>query len=478
MHKRPNAHLQYLMALFALSLASSAWSQETKPASEAAPASAPTAQPEPSPRQAPPMLTPAEVEEQRRLAAESYEAGEYLKYVQSIMRLRNARPYEPEYMEGMVIGGALLNRPKTAYSYMHKMQQQGLTYDFNQTDDTESIRSTEVYTYINSLLVKAAEPFGESKVAFDLPEDSTWPEAMAWDEGSERLLVGTQEGGKIIALTLDGKVSELLSADKKNGMNAIYGLAVDAERNRLWVSSAATPAFGKLADGELGRTALLEFDLESLELLNRFEPTSDQGPHLLGALVLSPAGDVYVLDRAHTMLLVKPAAGKLLSPFMANKQLTRFRDLAISDNGEKLYVADANMGILVVDLEKQVAGMLAGPESLNLGAISGLDYSNGRLYVLQDGIAPQRLQRIDLDPSGTSAANIILLASGLEQYQGPSFGRVHGEDIYYFAGGNLDAESGGDFKPVILSTPVEPMEGAMTVEERFINEQMQGGKRQ
>jgi hypothetical protein len=424
------------------------------------------------------MLTPAEVEEQRRLAAESYEAGEYLKYVQSIMRLRNARPYEPEYMEGMVIGGALLNRPKTAYSYMHKMQQQGLTYDFNQTDDTESIRSTEVYTYINSLLVKAAEPFGESKVAFDLPKDSSWPEAMAWDEGSERLLVGTQEGGKIIALTLDGKVSELLSADKKNGMHAIYGLAVDAERNRLWVSSAATAAFGKLADDELGRTALLEFDLESLELLNRFEPTSDQGPHLLGSLVLSPAGDVYVLDRAHPMLLVKPAAVKLLSPFMANKQLTRFRDLAISDNGEKLYVADANMGILVVDLEKQVAGMLAGPESLNLGAISGLDYSKGRLYVLQDGIAPQRLQRIDLDPSGTSAANIILLASGLEQYQGPSFGRVHGEDIYYFAGGNLDAVSGGDFKPVILSTPVEPMEGAMTVEERFINEQMQGGKRQ
>ena len=478
MHKRPNAHPQYLMVLFALLMATSAWSQEAKPAPEATPGPAPTAQPEPAPRQAPPMLTPAEVEEQRRLAAESYAAGEHLKYVQSIMRLRNARPYEPEYMEGMVIGGALLSRPKTAYSYMHKMQQQGLTYDFNQTDDTQSIRSTEVYTYINSLLIKAAEPFGESKVVFDLPKDSSWPEAMAWDEGSERLLVGTQEGGKIMALTLDGKVSELLSADKKNGMHAIYGLAVDAERNRLWVSSAATPAFGKLADEDLGRTALLEFDLESLELLNRFEPKSDRGPHLLGSLVLTPAGDVYVLDRSKPVLLLKPAASEVLEPFMANDQLTRFRDLAISDKGDKLYVADANLGILVVDLEQQVAGLLAGPESLNLGAISGLDYSNGRLFVLQDGIAPQRLQRLDLDPSGTSAANIILLASGLEQYQGPSFGRVHGEDVYYFAGGNLGPGAEGDIKPVILSTPVEPMEGAMSVEERFINEQMQGGKQQ
>jgi hypothetical protein len=55
---------------------------------------------------------------------------------------------------------------------------------------------------------------------------------------------------------------------------------------------------------------------------------------------------------------------------------------------------------------------------------------------------------------------------------------VHGEDVYYFAGGNLGAGPEGDIKPVILSTPVEPMEGAMSVEERFINEQMQGGKQQ
>ncbi|HKX54863.1 MAG TPA: hypothetical protein VJN01_02125, partial [Xanthomonadales bacterium] len=202
-------------------------------------------------------LTPAEIEEQQQKAIAAYEAGEYLKFVQATMRLRNARPYEPQYMVGMVVGSALVGRPKTAYTYMHKMQQQGLSYDFNQTADTESVRNTEVYDYLNALLVKAGEPNGTGKTAAELPRTGWNPEAMAWDASAGRFLVGTLEDGIIHAVTADGKVSELLRSDSKNGLRAIYGLEVDAERKRLWVSSTATPAFGKLVEGELGKTALL-----------------------------------------------------------------------------------------------------------------------------------------------------------------------------------------------------------------------------
>ncbi|MDZ4729360.1 MAG: hypothetical protein SH820_05400 [Xanthomonadales bacterium] len=438
-------------------------------AQEMAPTPLDPAKQKPAPAK-PTPLTSAEVTQQQKLAIDAYEAGEYLKFVQATMRLRNARPYEPQYMVGMVVGGALVGRQKTAYSYMHIMQQQGLSYDFNQTADTESIRGSEVYDYLNNLLIKAAEPSGMGKTLFDLPKANHYPEALVWDASADRFLVGTLEGGNVLAISLDGKVSKLLSANKKNGLRAIYGLAVDAERKRLWVSTSAIAAFGKLAEAEFGKTALLEFNLETLELLNRFEPPADQFPHLLGSLGLTPNGDVFVLDRALPQLFVKPAESDTLQLYMQNFELTGLRDLTLSDDGKRLYLADAALGIMVVDLELNAGGMLAGPETLNLGGISGIDYADGRLYVLQNGIAPQRLQRLDLDENRTAAVNILPLASSLEPFDFPSFARVRGEDVYYFAGSNLQGERADKFMPVIMSTPTEPLEGELTPEQRYIEE--------
>jgi hypothetical protein len=418
------------------------------------------------------MLTPAEITEQQQMAIEAYESGEYLRFVQATMRLRSARPYEPRYMVGMVVGAARVGREKTAYSYMHTMQQQGLSHDFNSTEDTASIRGTEVYDYLNDLLIKAAEPSGEVQTAFVLPESNSYPEALAWDESSGRFLVGTLKGGKIYSIDLNGKVSKLVESNSGNGLRAIYGMAVDSDRKRLWVSSTATPAFGSLEAGELGRTALLEFNLETLELLNRFEPAFDQLPHLLGSIQLSPEGDVYVLDRVMPLVLVKPAGGADLEFLMANQQLTGLRDMAISQNGSKLYLADAELGIMVVDLKEKSAAMLNVPESLNLGAISGLSYSNGSLFMLQNGFTPQRLVRIDLSPAGNEVANVIPLASGMPEFDFPSFVQISADQVYYFAGSNLFGEKEKAFEPRILRSSVEPAEGMSTPEEMLIKERI------
>lgn len=463
MQIRSYAKPHVLALLLALLATSFSWAQETAP-TPLDPAKQKATQPKTRP------LTVAEVAEQQKLAIEAYEAGEYLKFVQATMRLRNARPYEPQYLIGMVVGGALVGRPKTSYSYMHMMQQQGLSYDFNQTADTESIRGTEVYDYLNNVLIKAGEPSGMGKILFDLPKAKNYPETLAWDASAKRFLVGTLEGGNILAIGLDGKVSELLSSNKENGLRAIYGLAVDAERQRLWVSTGATPAFGELRDGELGKTALLEFDLETLELLNRFELPADQFPHLLGSITLTPAGDVFVLDRAVPQLFIKPAGSDALQLYMQNFELTGLRDLAISDDGKMLYVADAALGILVVDLEQSAGGMLAVPNTLNIGGISGLDYANGKLYVMQNGIVPQRLQKLDLDKNRTAVTNFVPLASALEPFDFPSFVRVQGEDVYYFAGSNLQGEHESKITPLIMSTPTEPSGDELTPEQRHIQE--------
>jgi len=403
------------------------------------------------------------------MAVKAYEDGEYLRFVQATIKLREKRPYEPQYMVGMVVGAALLGRHNTAYNYMHVMQQQGLSYDFNSTEDTLSIRDTEVYKYLNDLLVKAGEPSGEGKVAFTLPEASLQPETIAWDSRRRKFLIGTIDSGALLAVTPAGEVEELLHSTNENGLLAITGIAVDESHNRLWLDTAGVPGFSGVLPTELGRGALLEFSLDSLQLLQRYDIPVDGLLHVPGSLAVTPAGDVYVMDRAVPMVFRKLAGGKKVEVFMASKDLSGFRDLALSDSGDKLYLADASPGIAVVDIEKQSLSALGGPETLNLSGMSGLAYSRGHLFVLQNGIQPQRLLRLDLDPNGMQVVDVVALAVALPDFKSPSFEVVQDGMVYYFAGSNVSAVKGEPAPVVVMKTPVELTKPVVPVEQRVFN---------
>mgnify|MGYP006196815905 CR=1 FL=1 len=67
----------------------------------------------------------------------------------------------------MVRAYAMMDKPTSAYHYMLKMQQQGLSYDFDQLEETTNLHGTEVYDYINDLLIRAGNAAGEADPAFE-----------------------------------------------------------------------------------------------------------------------------------------------------------------------------------------------------------------------------------------------------------------------------------------------------------------------
>ncbi|MSQ97832.1 MAG: hypothetical protein EXR85_00815 [Xanthomonadales bacterium] len=409
-------------------------------------------------------LFPPDLKGLHEMAVASHQEKEWLRFLQATIKLRALRPYEPLYMEWMVFGAAQLGKMPTAYNYMHVMQQQGLSFDFNSSEDTVKIRKTEVYDYLNDLMIKAGEPMGEGKVAFTLPETTMHPESIAWDDSRGAFLVGTLDTGVVFAVTPNGKSKKLLRASKKNGILAITGLVVDAARNRLWLSSAGVPVFIGLPPADLGRAALLEFDLKTLKLLNRFDFPVDALPHVPGRIGITPQGNIYIIDRAVPMVFRKMADGSRVEPFMAKSDMTGFKDMALSDTGTKIYIADAALGIVVVDIEAKTSTMLGVPETLNVGGISGLMHSEDSLLMLQNGITPQRLMRLTLAPNGLDVATVTPLAIALEEFDSPAFGVVNTGAIYYFAEGNkgdVNGTSAGTTvvkTPMVLSEPVAPVE--------------------
>jgi sugar lactone lactonase YvrE len=420
------------VALFSLFIAGSLQAQ----------AAAPAAEPSPLPS----------IESLEQQSAEAFAAGDPQRAYDINLQLHQLRPYMVDYMVGAIRAAALQDRKTEAYEMMLKMQRQGLSYDFNQTDDTLRIRKTEIYMYVNDLMVEAGKPAGEGQVAFTLPGAPADFQAIAWDSSRSKFLVGTAARGTVLAVAEDGSTEVLLKAADNKGMWSVNGLAADPARNRLWVSTAATPKFEGFVPAEKNQGALLEFNLETLEPVNQYFLPIDKLPHELGSLALTDDGHVYVIDRALPVVYRKTPDGDRLEAFVGSRELVSFSDLAVAPDNSRLFVADRVRGVFVVDPVAEQATMLGGPDNLNLGGIEGIEYAAGKLFIVQGGLQPQRLMRLELEASGSAVESVAPMAVALPGFDRPGIGAVLGEALYYFA--NPGAAEGAQAVQV-MRTPLE-----------------------
>jgi hypothetical protein len=397
-----------------------------------------------APRQeAPPQKPPEDPAVLEQKSRQAYADGKYLPFYIANLKLHNMFPHVPQYMINLVRASALLGKANTAYHYMHTMQQQGLSFDFNSTDDTQGIRSTQAYDYMNNLMIDAGKPAGKGEVAVTLPGAPQDYGAMAWDPGRERLLVGTVRAGKVLAVADDGSSEVLLEASNANGLWSITGLAVDSKNERLWISSSASPAFGGYSPADRNRAALFEFDLGTLEPLGHSFVPVDALKHSLGSVAVTGEGDVYIVDTATPFIYRKVPGENRLEAFVASSQLVGLTDLAVTPDNSRLFASDPVKGIFVVDPQAKQATMMGAPENLNLAGIEGIEYANGQLFIVQGGIRPQRLMRLSLDAAGLAVEEIAPMAVALEAFDWPRQAAIRGGELYYFANQGAGADDQG-----------------------------------
>ena len=375
-------------------------------------------------------------------SAKAYEEGNWVQLYTANMQLHQQRPWVPEYLYNMVIAAAQLDRRSTAYNYMLVMQQQGLSYDFNQSEETLNIRNSEAYNYINTLLVDAGKPAGDGEVIFSLKGKPGDFADIAWDAGRERFLLGTRREGKLLAVTAEGESEVLLQANEENGLWSINGIAVDEVNNRLWLASAATPAYDEFTPAVLNRGALFEYELDSLKQVARFNLPVDGRVHELGHVAVTASGDVYAIDWASPVIYRKTSDSEKVEVFAGGGQLAQLTDIAVTPDSSRVFVSDALMGVLLIDPGTQRSAMLGGPENLNLGGIYGLEYKGGQLYITQSGISPQRLMRLNMNSAGTMVDAVAPMAIALESFDFPGAGTIMGNSLVYLANQGSDREDG------------------------------------
>jgi len=387
-------------------------------------------------------------------AAQAYERKDFAGVEAACRELVKQRPYIAEYAYLLAKSYALQEKRSQAYDMLIQIAAEGAYYDLDVDPDMANIRGFQVYDYVQSEFAKNAQPRGDYTQAMTLNAKDHLLSAMAWDAKAQQWLVGSLRQGTVSRVDAEGVLKTLVDADQIEG--GVLDIAIDEQRRLLWVSMAGVPHRQGMAAEKMGRTGVLQFNLDSGELIKRHLLVPDGKPHLLSRMSVAPNGDLYVIDARLPLVYRIQAEQGQLALYLGIPGRTALRDVLVDPSGRQMFVADYEQGLLRVDLASNQVYNFGQASKLNLGGIDALEWHKDSLIALQNGNEPARVMRLALDATGTRIAHAQPMLAAQDIFASPSVIATIGADLYMLPVNEQHHYDGGTGKLLaaeLLATP-------------------------
>lgn len=395
---------------------------------------------------------------QKSIAA--YRAHDYEAFREHTREAARLRPGHAGLLYNLAGGNALTGEADEALTLLRKYAAMGLFAAPQDDVDFASIHDAEGFGEILARLEANNQPLVKSEVAFGLPDPAFVPEGIAFDPETGDFYVGSVYQRRIMRLTASGEVHEVASA--ADGLWSVLGIAVDAERRRLWAASAGMVQTPGLQPKQQGQTALFLFDLETDKLVDTYFVQADSNAHALGDLTVHTSGDVFTTDGLDGAVFVLRNGARQLEALVPPQTLLSPQGICFTDPDGPLYLADYALGVLTVDPQSGEKALMESPADAALLGIDGLACHGSDLIVIQNGVRPHRVLRLRLNTTGDAIVQAETLEANHPTYEEPTLGVVVGDDFYYVANSqwnrfdaNGNLPSSGLRAPIILKLPLD-----------------------
>jgi len=395
---------------------------------------------------APPSGLPAQAEvDSARVAREAWRQAvpllrrqDYAAARDLVRRAYQAWPGQPVYVARYAALSARLLDTTATLDALGFLADLGLSLDLPGEEDFAALRDAPALRPVARRLAANAAPFAQSSVAASLTEADFFPEGMSHDPRSGAWYVGSIRHRKVTRV-LPGGASEDVVREGQDGLWSVLGVRTDPPRGTLWVTTAAIPQGAGYIPADSGRSGVYAFDLGTGRLKARYLLPASAAGHLLGDLVVAANGDVYATDsRDPVIWRIRRGSGEA-QEFLRHPLFRSLQGPALDPAGRTLYVADYSHGILAVDLNtRQVRALPVPPRTTVLG-IDGLAWHSGALIGVQNGVAPARVVRLQLDGTGQRITEVTLLDRNHPLAPEPTIGTVWGNRYFYVANSQWEA---------------------------------------
>lgn len=348
-------------------------------------------------------------------------------------RAATAWPTQPAYVWGRAVMAALTGDTAAVRDALTTYAAMGLGRDVRADARFRAIAGDPSSAMLLDRLAANSQPVVNSRVAFELADSTLWPEGIDHDPRTDRFYVTSVRHRTIVERSPNGVERELIPRFT-SGIGAILAVRVDTARNVLWATSSGLPQMVNYSPSDSTHGAILRIGLRD-GLIERWN-LPGSAKHVLGDIAVAPNGDVYVTDSSQPVLYrftpSERRIERITSPLFRSLQgiATGVRS---SYPGVLLYVADYSHGILVMDATTGVTVRLRdAPQSTTLG-IDGLAADGDALIAVQNGVAPPRVIRLHLEPTGTGVSRVELLDRNSGIADEPTAGVVVGRRFFYVA---------------------------------------------
>jgi hypothetical protein len=368
-----------------------------------------------------------------RAAAASLRGGDSTLAVSHLARAVAAWPQQGAYRLGLANLAARTGRPDIALAALDTLVRQGSGW--SDLDAVATLLVADpVYRVLAQRMRLGTAPLTRSAVLAALPDTMLHPEGVAWDGARQRWLVSSIRQRRVVSVGPGGAVRPFVAAGQ-DGLDAVFGLAVDSTRGLLWAASSAVPNQEGYTAADNGRAGLFAFDLESGRLRGRVELPAVPGGHLLGDLTIAPDGAVYTSDsRYPAVYRARGLDGTAEILVERDPLFCSLQGLALSEDGRALYLADWSHGLLRVDLAtRRVIAVPLTVAGTALGIDGLLRLEGRRLIGIQNGTSPPRVVLLTLDRTGERIVGLEPLDRHLPIATEPTLGVLAGGALVYVA---------------------------------------------
>ena len=358
-------------------------------------------------------------------SAKAYESKDYEVFLKLTQKLDSIRPFHPTYTYNLASAYALNGKTDKALLTLRKLVLMDNTTVFETDDDFKALQETEGFNTVLAQKNAQNEVMASSKKVVTLSEKDLHPEGLIYLAKTKTWLASSIRKGKIVAFDIKtGQCTDWLKEDK---MLAV--LAMKADNNFLWVTSAAFHETENFVKEDEGKAEVLKVDLKTRKIVKRF---SVAGNHVFGDLIVAKNGIVYVSDSAKP--IVYKIENDVISEFVsfANDGFN-LQGLAFNKEQDKLFVADYLKGITMIDMQSRSKKILSFPEGTIAKGIDGLVFYDNTLITIQNGVKPIRVMQFRLNLQQDKIVDFEVLDNNRPEFNEPALAIRVGRILYFFA---------------------------------------------
>jgi sugar lactone lactonase YvrE len=213
-------------------------------------------------------------------------------------------------------------------------------------------------------------PVATGTVAITLADPELIPESVAFDTADGSFYVGSMYKRKIVRVAKDGTVSDFITTGQ-DGIWTVLGIKVDSKRRELLANACnladRRPPMMPDDEPNRGKAGLFRYDLRTGRLLAKYIVGNKDQPRCFNDLVITPDGHAFMSTGPDGIYRARAESmhAELFAPYEGF-----VNGIAASDDGTKLFLADHQGGVHVMDLATRTAKRIAVPEGESLQAMA------------------------------------------------------------------------------------------------------------